>query len=157
MRYSMGGAARAVGLHKATIHRAIKSGRLSAEKREDGTYAIDPAELARVYGEVDPATGASTKPRDDPHPATATAATSRDGAEPALMAELRAELARERETVDDLRRRLDVAEDRVTRLLLAIPAPGAAASTVAMPSPAPTPAPLTARQVGFLARLLGRA
>ena len=46
---SMLKAAEQVGVSKATIFRAIKSGRLSANRREDGTYAIDPAELARVY------------------------------------------------------------------------------------------------------------
>lgn len=152
MRYSMSGAARVLGLHKTTIHRAIKNGRLSAEKLEDGTYAIDASELARVYGGVDPATGAPARLRDGVRPATATEATPHNSVEPMLIAELRAELTRERETVDDLRRRLDVAEERVTRLLLAIPAPGAAPDMVATPAPAPVPA----HRPGFLTRLLGR-
>ncbi len=157
MRYSLGGAARAVGVHKATIYRAVKNGRLSAERLEDGTYAIDPAELARVYGGIDPATGASTKSRNSPQPSLITSATPRDGAESTLVAELRAELGRERESVDDLRRRLDMAEDRVTRLLLAIPAPSTAAGTVVAPPSAPVPTPVLAHRTGFLARLLGRS
>ncbi|WP_051953618.1 hypothetical protein [Methylocapsa aurea] len=42
-------AARATGASKSTILRAIQSGRLLAPKNDDGGYAIDPAELFRVY------------------------------------------------------------------------------------------------------------
>ena len=42
-------AAELTGKSKSTLTRAIKSGRLSASWSEEGTYAIDPAELARVY------------------------------------------------------------------------------------------------------------
>jgi hypothetical protein len=129
MQFSLGGAARAVGLHKATLHRAIKSGKLSAIRNADGTYSIDPSELARVYGRVDPATGAATSPRNDPNPSEATPAPPRDGADPALVAELRAALARERETVDDLRA-------TVSRLLAALPAPAATPAVVVTPAPA---------------------
>src|SRR5215213_11959580 len=34
---------------KTTLTHAIKAGRLSASRREDGSYEIDPAELTRVY------------------------------------------------------------------------------------------------------------
>jgi hypothetical protein len=51
--YTLGAAARATGKSKATISRAIKAGRLSAARSDDGGYAIDPSELSRVY----PATG----------------------------------------------------------------------------------------------------
>ncbi len=40
-------AARKTGL--ATLAKAIRSGRLSASRKEDGSYEIDPAELAQVY------------------------------------------------------------------------------------------------------------
>jgi type II secretory pathway component PulM len=42
-------AATAVNVSKATIHRAIKSGKLSASRQEDGTFSIDPSELHRVF------------------------------------------------------------------------------------------------------------
>jgi hypothetical protein len=47
--FSMLEAAKEAGTSKASIWRAIKSGRLSATRRDDGTYSIDPAELFRVY------------------------------------------------------------------------------------------------------------
>ncbi|MDQ1850773.1 hypothetical protein Q9299_20960 [Gemmobacter fulvus] len=49
MAYTLGEAARATGKSKATISKAIKSGRISAHKDETGTFQIDPSELHRVY------------------------------------------------------------------------------------------------------------
>ena len=49
MAYTLGEAARATGKSKATISKAIKSGRISAQKDETGTFHIDPSELHRVY------------------------------------------------------------------------------------------------------------
>jgi excisionase family DNA binding protein len=46
---SLGQAARLVRTSKTTLKRAIKDGRLSATRRDDGGYQIDPVELARVY------------------------------------------------------------------------------------------------------------
>ncbi len=49
MVYTLGEAARATGKSKATLSKAIKSGRISAHKDETGTFHIDPSELHRVY------------------------------------------------------------------------------------------------------------
>jgi hypothetical protein len=49
MVYTLGEAARATDKSKATISKAIKSGRISAQKDETGTFRIDPSELHRVY------------------------------------------------------------------------------------------------------------
>jgi excisionase family DNA binding protein len=42
-------AAKQVNVSKSTILRAVRSGRMSAARTEDGEYSIDPAELFRVY------------------------------------------------------------------------------------------------------------
>jgi hypothetical protein len=47
--YTLGQAARATGKAKPTIARAIQTGRISASRADDGSWAIDPAELHRVY------------------------------------------------------------------------------------------------------------
>jgi hypothetical protein len=47
--YSLAQAAKAAGKSKPTLLRAIRSGRLSATRHADGTYAIDPAELIRAF------------------------------------------------------------------------------------------------------------
>lgn len=49
MVYTLGEAAKAVGKSKATLSKAIKSGRISAHKNEDGSFSIEPSELHRVY------------------------------------------------------------------------------------------------------------
>ena len=49
MVYTLGEAAKATGKSKATISKAIKIGRISAQKDETGTFHIDPSELHRVY------------------------------------------------------------------------------------------------------------
>ena len=60
MRYSLGQAAKTAGRSKTTIHRAIKSGKLSASRTEDGGWSIDPAELSPAY----PGTGNGTVPME---------------------------------------------------------------------------------------------
>jgi excisionase family DNA binding protein len=54
-------AARAAGVTKATIYRAIKRGRLSACKLRGGTYAIYPAELRRAFPSAAPASAGTTE------------------------------------------------------------------------------------------------
>ena len=49
MVYTLGEAAKATGKSKATISKAIKSGRISASKDDSGAFRIDPSELHRVY------------------------------------------------------------------------------------------------------------
>ena len=49
MKLSATQAAKETGKTTATITRAIKNGRLSAKKTDEGGYEIDPAELYRVY------------------------------------------------------------------------------------------------------------
>ena len=60
-------AATAAGTSKSTFLRAFQSGRLSARRTDDGGYAIDPAELFRVYAPAakdDVPEGRSTTSRD---------------------------------------------------------------------------------------------
>jgi hypothetical protein len=49
MAYTLGEATKATGVSKTSLHRAIKSGRISATKNAAGVWEIDPAELHRVY------------------------------------------------------------------------------------------------------------
>ena len=44
---SLGEAAKHTGFSKPTLSRAIKNGKLSANRLDDGSYQIDPAELQR--------------------------------------------------------------------------------------------------------------
>jgi hypothetical protein len=52
LMYTLGTAAKAAGVSKSTIHRAIKRGTISARSKGEGGYEIDPAELHRVFPPV---------------------------------------------------------------------------------------------------------
>ena len=57
--HTLSSAARVTGIAKSAIHRAIRAGRLAARKLDTGNYAIDLAELRRVFPSAQPvATGA---------------------------------------------------------------------------------------------------
>src|SRR4051794_30620232 len=49
MLLTLGTAAKLTGQHRTTILRAVRNGRLSATRRDDGAHLIDPAELERVF------------------------------------------------------------------------------------------------------------
>src|SRR5438132_9475194 len=49
MSYTLGQAAKAVGMSKTSILRSIKAGRISAGRDEFGQWAIELCELHRVY------------------------------------------------------------------------------------------------------------
>jgi len=105
------------GKSRSTVHRALKSGKLSGSRDEDGTWSIDAAELARVF------------PWDaHEHGQRDVMEQSGDGNGSAVLAVrvemLEQQLERERDTVEDLRRRLDRAEERVFALSAPSPARG---------------------------------
>jgi hypothetical protein len=52
-KLSQGQAARAAGVSRTTIWRAMKDGRLSYEKGADGSFQIDLSELVRVFPDAD--------------------------------------------------------------------------------------------------------
>lgn len=86
--YTLGTAAVSAGLAKSTVLRAIKGGRLSAQRDSNGQWTIDPAEFHRVFPPLPIADGA----------AALTAATA-----DALVAELRAVIADLRQDRDHWR------------------------------------------------------
>lgn len=98
MKLSLTQAAKEVGRSKPTISKAIKTGRLSAEKVGVG-YQIDPAELFRVY----PKKGKTLSPKEP------QGNTKVYGLETEVRM-LREALDREKEISDDYRARLDRAE-----------------------------------------------
>lgn len=116
MDYTLSGAAKATEKSKSTLHRAIKTGKLSAKRTEEGSYLIDAAELARAFppARLEPSPWDNARQNDRP--------LERDGTELAVLRVrtemLETQLQRERETVDDLRRRLDRAEERVLALIV---------------------------------------
>jgi len=97
---TLGQAARVAGVGKTTLARAIKSGRMSASRTDEGSYRIEPAELHRVYpipavAQDGDATGEMV------HHATPATVTD------AMVALLRGQLADLRQDRDDLRQDRD--------------------------------------------------
>ena len=119
MKLSASQAAQAVGKSIPTITRAIKSGKISAERLPQGGYTIDPAELHRVWPAVTHIGNASGS--------MSGRETGMLEAEVQMLREKISEIETERErerrqlseTVDDLRRRLD-AESSERRALTAL-------------------------------------
>jgi len=101
---SLSQAAKLAGKSKSTINRAIKTGKISAARHDDGSYSIDPAELARAF-DIEPTGGA--KRRDaEPHE---TLLLER-------IAALEAMLNREREISSDLKEDRDRWRQQATLL-----------------------------------------
>ena len=59
MGYTLGAAAKAVGMSKTSILRSIKAGRISATRDDFGHWCIEPVELHRVYPAVTDVTEAN--------------------------------------------------------------------------------------------------
>lgn len=113
MVYTLGEAAKATGKSKATISKAIKSGRISAAKDETGTFQIDPSELHRVYRSTVHLEQNKT-----------SKLTLEDGKDDGIIRELKAHLqaARERlsdkeSVIEDLREDRDKWRQQATALL----------------------------------------
>lgn len=112
MKYTLGTAAKATGKAKSTILRAIKSGVISAQKAHDGSYEIEPSELHRVFD----LNGAQTTQSNATQPPEENSAILQLQLN-IIEAERQRERQQMQDTIDDLRKRLDNAEGRVTALL----------------------------------------
>ena len=127
MKYSLSEAARATGKNKTTIQRAIKNGKISASKGDSGSYEIEPSELHRVFPPVAAQRDAQQSQSNDTQHSKIASINSNL----ARVLELEKELAVAHErakglevqkdqmadTINDLRKRLDSSEGRVTALL----------------------------------------
>jgi excisionase family DNA binding protein len=157
---TLGQAARLTGLGKTTITRAIKAGKLSANRREDGSYEIDPSELSRVY-EVRPETPETvTEPGRVVQSATPPA-TPRDGVEThpdvvARLAALEAQLQGLKDLLNEVRQSRDDWKDQASRLVHALPPPEESKATVTPVTPiTPTLAEPVRRDRPWWRRLAG--
>ena len=102
-------AAKALGKSKSTLNRAIKTGRLSAIRNDDGTFSINPAELYRAFPEP-PKNAILEHPRKLERTAVPDDLSSRIS----LLQQL---LDREREAVADLKEDRDRWRQQATSLL----------------------------------------
>lgn len=120
---TLGQAARLAGTSKTTLTRAIRAGRLSATRRDDGSYEIAPAELCRVYTvtPATPETGAATG--DVARGATMTSdpgATACDPDVTTRLAALDAEVKGLRELLAEVKQSRDSWQAQAERATLAL-------------------------------------
>ena len=106
--YSLAKAAALAGRSRSTVLRAIQTGRLSAVRdATTGAWLIDASELARVY-----------PPAIDGHgDAHGDVAANGRGESTALIEAKDALIAEQRETIGDLRNRLDMATQQLGEAL----------------------------------------
>ena len=107
MAYTLGEAAKAVGKSKATLSKAVKSGRLSAIKKEDGSFSIEAVELHRVYPPT-PLQTVNSEQKETP---------METGVNTAEIMVLQAKLDAARERISDLEEDRDAWRLQASRLL----------------------------------------
>jgi hypothetical protein len=120
--FTLGQAAKEAGVSKATVSRAIASGRLSAIRNDRGGFDIDPAELFRVYPRNTATVALNGSMKRDATP------TATPDETPVLKAEiegLRAQLALMRDQLDDVKSQRDgwQKQAEASQRLLADPRP----------------------------------
>lgn len=126
---SLAQAATLTGKSKSTLTRAIKSGRMSALRKADGTFGLDPAELLRVYPDAVRGASDGASRNGDPVASNATQQSEisalRDDLATARQAAAVAQaLADERaRSLDAAARALEAAERNLADLRRMLPAP----------------------------------
>ena len=116
MSYTLNEAAKATGKSKTTIHRALKSGKISAVKRDNGAYAIEPAELHRVFPPVPVERNEERSRRNDAEHLRNDQGTLRIQLE-TIEKERERERQQLQETISDLREDRDRWRQQATALL----------------------------------------
>jgi hypothetical protein len=101
MALTLGQAAKEANVSKSTLSRAIKEGRLSAERKQDGGYQIEPVELFRVY------------PPKAVNPAEAVALDDEQSIKTTGFNELRVEIEGLRERLRDKDQHIDTLKGQV--------------------------------------------
>ena len=144
---TLGAAAKQLGISKPTLSKAISRGALSATRREDGSFAIDPAELMRWWEsarhrfqaqpvpEFQPSTRSENEGTADSNGVDARQPTTPgnpDAEVAARLAALEAEVRGLRELVAEVKASRDTAQVtadqwrvQAERVTLALPAPEA--------------------------------
>jgi len=112
MPLTLAAAAKLAGIDKSTLRRAVRAGKLSAARDDNGVWQIEACEVGRLYALAAPG---SERPEDNttalPHDAAPDAAVVTTDA---LVAELRSVIA-------DLRQDRDAWRDQAQRLSLPKP------------------------------------
>lgn len=108
MKYTAGRAAKAAGVSKATITRALQNGKISGLKDDSGAWGIDPAELHRVFPPVahEPPATLTMKQSKTPEKVNETVGLERENQ---MLREALIEARQERDRWHQIAERLSIA------------------------------------------------
>jgi hypothetical protein len=154
MSLSASEAATAVGLSRDGILKAIRSGKISAEKNQNGEWRIEPVELFRVYAPV--TSSPQTTSANIQTPIVDSPQTRSEPSVESLQAELRQfqqRLADKDDVIADLRTRLDAEADERRKLTMILTDTQHQRTPEVPPEPT---TPSTERNRSWWGRLLGR-
>jgi hypothetical protein len=122
MPFSLSKAAKVAGVSKTTVHKWVKTGKLSASKGVDGTYSIDRSELERVTSARKQVTSTPVTPDVTPDDSTSSnqavdlsiyrSNTINEVKYAAALEAVSHERKLLREQVNELRQRAEAAEER---------------------------------------------
>lgn len=106
MGFTLGEASKETGKSKSTLSKAVKTGKISATKLDDGSFSIEPVELFRVFPRVNTATVEVEQSRtpDETH----------ENSYKIKLLEL--ELQHTREKLEEARGRIEEAKERISKL-----------------------------------------
>src|SRR3954466_11872187 len=117
-------AAEQVGVSKSTLFRAIRAGRVTATRTDDGLFQIDAAELFRAYPPERQAAAPTVAPERVEERAVVHHAMADRFVEMRIRnAELEAQLEVMREMLSDARKHGDAWREQAQRLALVAPQP----------------------------------
>jgi len=116
-------AAELAGTSKSSILRAVKTGRLSATRNQEGEFKVDPAEVARVYDKGHASHRGRRVPMDRGEAGEHSDDANRIGALAAENAALKDLIRRLDQDKEDLKRDRDIWRTQFERLALAPPTP----------------------------------
>lgn len=122
MIVTLGQAAKMANRSKTALTKAIKAGRLSATRNQDGSYSVDVAELSRVFQIVSGEPESVTLTSKGVRHSTPSGGQVTDQVDPTVaLARAEAELKVLRELLDEVKTSRDQWQEQAQRLALTGP------------------------------------
>jgi hypothetical protein len=112
MSYTLGQAAKACGKSKSTLSKAVKAGKISVIKNDDGSFSIEPVELFRVFPAV-----SQTREGEQSEHKRALPETVGNTEKDMELIELRIKLEAAQDRIKDLEQDKEDWKQQATRLL----------------------------------------
>jgi hypothetical protein len=136
MKLTISEAARLYGMHRATLHRHLKNGRITRDSFPDGSPALEFSELRRAYGEP-------TNAPEVRQPATPPVASNATPQSDTLLLE---EIRKQTAVIERMSERIE----RLEAALLRLPPPSDPEPPKQRPQATPEPRPTPSKPTGTI-------